>query len=513
MTTLKHESTKRLIASAIKAGNTAPSIEQLKTLAYATGNTAAHHFLTTADFTAKVAVKNCIASYVFGKAPEKVSDEKGTMFGKTGFDESGVADRKNVIGKPEKSEKTLEEQKDMKTRKTTEEFHPETSDRKHKSPAVSEPLKENVDPAFKKLLERGKDAQDELAKNDDRKPTPREKTAVKKTADTMEDLGRGIAFEGGVYNFAGPLTTVILDELKKNPDFSYDSISKVVYDFAEKMDQFDYLATPTGETFKNERVFKKGSVTAAKETLDFDYEWIILSDGEVVADDFESSDEARNKLADLKAENPDKQYRVVMITPDQRVDSKENNLQDEQEALMAKKAYSNNKFVIIDSDGETIATFDTDSKEEAQAELTRLKQSDPDKNYQLSLLPIRVPIEALMAQGTIALYASRIKRGENVEKVIAELIYKTKPVFAVKRTIAEVAVGDTVTVQTQNGPSNIKVDTVSQDTAGQPTLVGKDSNSQTVTIPAGTAVQTVDPNAMPANTTPAAAPVTPAPAM
>jgi hypothetical protein len=166
MELLKNEAVKNLISRAAAAGNKKPTVAQLKTLAFATGNVEAHKFLRLASVKDLTAVKNCIA-IVNGEEPKATSKNEGTVFGLTGEKETKISGEKSEkLFAPEIPPKTTEEQKDINERKAIpqEEKHPETSDRATIKPAVSEPLKEKTDPEFKKILERGEDHLKEIEK-------------------------------------------------------------------------------------------------------------------------------------------------------------------------------------------------------------------------------------------------------------------------------------------------------------------------------------------------------------
>lgn len=145
-----------VIAKAVRAGKTTPTIAQLQTLASAVGTPDAIYFFKNATLRDRVAIKNCIAQMVFGKEPKQTAKDAVTVFGKEAPKSIAAGDLKR--GLPEKAERVSEEQKDIATRKTTEEFHPETSDRKERSAVVAEPLATKTD--FKEILDRGPKAQD-----------------------------------------------------------------------------------------------------------------------------------------------------------------------------------------------------------------------------------------------------------------------------------------------------------------------------------------------------------------
>lgn len=145
-----------VIAKAVRAGKTAPTMTQLVTLASAVGTPDALSFFKEATIKDRVAIKNCVAQMVFGKEPKQSANDVVTVFGKE--KPTAVADGNLTRGLPETSTRVSEEQKDIAMRKTTEEFHPETSDHKETTPVVPEPLKEKPD--FKDLLDRGPKAQD-----------------------------------------------------------------------------------------------------------------------------------------------------------------------------------------------------------------------------------------------------------------------------------------------------------------------------------------------------------------
>ena len=403
MIKLENKQTQELIASAIKAGTKNPSIEQLTTLAMATGRNDAYRFLSKANLNDKVAVKNCIASMVFGKEPEKVVENTGTVFGQL-IKDAKIALEENVMGRPEKAEPVKEElvaeQKSIKERKKTEEFHPETSDRKNQTPFVSESLKVKMEPKHKEIIERGPKEQEKRAKADDREATPREKTAA-------TEVRKGL--------------TEIRDMVNKVAGGAADDDTEIeVYRMFGNLSQANAEGVVQGINFALANMGGKDIKTAA------------------VDDPHGEVNQNLNRNHDSKPEAGEGEHDAI---------GKEDKLHEEQEALMT-------------------------------------QTGDFGK-----------------VRGTIVAFSNRIKRGENVEKVIAELVYNMQPKvstkirWAFKDSYADLGVGDTVSVQTESGNANVMIDTIGKDNMGKPTLIGKDNTNQIRIIPSGTQVQTVtDPN-------------------
>jgi hypothetical protein len=116
----------------------------------------------------KVAVKNCIAAIVYGEEPAKVSQGVGAFFGMSGGKEGQIASEgQERIYTPKPVERTTEEQRDMAERRKVpqDDKNPFTSDRAIRKPAVSAPLKEKTDSAFRAILVRHEKHQQNLAKN------------------------------------------------------------------------------------------------------------------------------------------------------------------------------------------------------------------------------------------------------------------------------------------------------------------------------------------------------------
>jgi hypothetical protein len=196
MTKLENKAVQNLIEKSVKAG-AKPTIDKLMVLAVATSNHDAFRFLKIATLDQKVGVKNAIAEALtmFGKEVEPLTKDKeetrGNMLGMAGQKESAIAENKNEHGLPEPVERTTEEQKNIKERRKTEEFHPETSDRKTVKTTVDDPLKEKTDPKIEEILERGPKAQEKMEKTDQRKAVKEASKAIA-TADPHGTVDRDL---------------------------------------------------------------------------------------------------------------------------------------------------------------------------------------------------------------------------------------------------------------------------------------------------------------------------------
>ena len=153
---LMNEALIKLIARAKAAGNSNPSLEQLRTLAVATSDKAAAKFFVSAGLRDLVAIRNHIAATVYGEEPKKVSTDTPTVFGLEGSEAALPSEEQTKIFTSEPVAKTTEEQKDMAARRdiAQEDKQPETSDRSVTKPAVAEPLKVKIESEFKEILNR-----------------------------------------------------------------------------------------------------------------------------------------------------------------------------------------------------------------------------------------------------------------------------------------------------------------------------------------------------------------------
>lgn len=475
-------SVKRLVKKATKAGCKYPTVAQLKTLAIAVGDVDAYKFLNNASVKDMISVKREVKATMF-KQERKVADNEGNLFGMSGDKESGIAEKnQEKIYSVEKTEKVDEDQKDIKKRKKTEEYHPETSDRKTQKEAVSEPLKEKVEPEIKKVLNAGEN-------------NPVEKRA---TYGDKRDYRKIDIYVDGEYKVSTTWASSCKEAKEKYieayPDIDPDSVRCTYAKNSSK--------NPVEKSSSSKKIADSEMLWLAIGLMEGNSVALVPFKDESSLDSFE--DDVLN-VSDVSVFFVDRYGSSSKEDIKKEYENKYNNVHIFDKKPSVKDLY----YTLIKSGSKKIADSEMEQETDYKKEDTEFEK-EPEHDRKLLKKILKPVIEKFidkmenmdeetdLEELLLDFFIDADKAEDKAEKEEKELKeedsdreLEDKPSAddelekeGSKNIIAELMQGDTIQVSDPvQGPMNLTVDQIGQDTSGNQSIVGKSETGETIVVP------------------------------